>query len=100
MRTTSWLLPLAFALLSQPAHAADPKPAEAMKEVAGSAEFLRSVPKHFAVLKGMDRAKRRVTLLMDGEKEPREWPLDPDAELKLNGWWGRLDQFPIGDRVW
>ena len=100
MRTASWLLPIACALLSPPAFAADPKPAEAMKEVAGSAEFLRSVPKHFAVLKGMDRAKRRVTLLLDGEKEPREWPLAPDAELKIAGWWGRLEQFPIGDRVW
>jgi hypothetical protein len=71
-----------------------------MKEVAGAAEFLRSVPKHFAILKAMDRAKRRVTLLMDGDKDPRDWPLAPDAELKLNGWWGRLDQFPIGERVW
>jgi hypothetical protein len=71
-----------------------------MKEVAGAAEFLRSVPKHFAILKAMDRAKRRVTLLMDGDKEPRDWPLASDAELKLNGWWGRLDQFPIGERVW
>src|SRR5437588_6552882 len=84
-----------------PAYGADPKPAgDAMKEVAGAAEFLRSVPKHFATLKGMDRAKQRVTLLMEGEKEAREWQLAPDAELKINGWWGRLDQFLIGDRVW
>ena len=66
-----------------------------MMEVAGSAEFLRSVPKHFATLKGMDRAKQRVTLLFEGEAEPRDWPLVSDAEIKVHGWWGRLDQFAI-----
>jgi hypothetical protein len=91
---------LCCSLFSLPAFAADPKAEEKMREVAGSAEFLRSVPKHFAILKGMDRAKQRVTLLMEGESEPREWPLTPDAELKIAGWWGRLDQFQIGDRVW
>src|SRR6266849_2566502 len=80
-------------LAASPTHAADPKAInDQMKEVAGAAEFLRSVPKHFATLKAMDRAKRRVTLLMEGDKEPREWPLAPDAELKLNGWWRRLDR--------
>jgi hypothetical protein len=71
-----------------------------MKEVAGSAEFLRSVPKHFATLKAMDRARQRVTLLMEGETQAREWPLVADAEIKIQGWWGRLDQLAIGDRVW
>src|ERR1700687_1551665 len=101
MRTAILLL-VCFScwLLTQRASAADAKPEEKMREVAGSAEFLRSVPKHFATLKGMDRAKHRVTLLMEGETEPREWPLAPDAELKIAGWWGRLDQFSIGDRVW
>src|SRR5262249_10519433 len=23
-----------------------------------------------------------------------------DAEVKVHGWWGRLDQFTLGDRVW
>jgi hypothetical protein len=101
MRTPIFLLPL-FLCIASPctADAADAKPEDKMREVAGSAEFLRSVPKHFATLKGMDRAKHRVTLLMEGETEPREWPLAPDAELKIAGWWGRLDQFAIGDRVW
>jgi hypothetical protein len=101
MRTLTFLLPLlCWPFLLIPAIAADAKPEEKMREVAGSAEFLRSVPKHFATLKGMDRGKKRVTLLMEGEAEPREWPLAPDAELKIAGWWGRLDQFSIGDRVW
>jgi hypothetical protein len=71
-----------------------------IKEVAGTAEFLRSVPKHFATLKAVDVPRRRVTLLIEGEKLPKVWPLAADAEIKVAGWWGRLDQFTLGDRVW
>jgi hypothetical protein len=81
----------------------DPKPkkvADKIKEVAGTAEFLRSLPKHFATLKAIDLPNRRVSLLIDGEKLPKVWPLTPDAEIKIAGWWGRLDQFAAGDRVW
>jgi len=88
-------------LAGQAAVAADAKSTnEKVKEIAGTAEFLRSVPKHFATLKAMDRANRRVTLLLEGESEPRVWTLAPEAELKIAGGWGRLDQFRIGDRVW
>jgi hypothetical protein len=84
-----------------PAAEPDPKPAnEKIKEVAGTAEFLRSVPKHFATLQHVDRARQRITLLLEGETQPREWPLAPDAEIKRFGWWGRLHQFQVGDRVW
>jgi hypothetical protein len=73
---------------------------EKIKEVAGTAEYLRSVPKHFATLQAVDAARRRVTLLIEGEKLPKSWTLTPDAEVKVLGWWGRLDQFTPGDRVW
>jgi hypothetical protein len=73
---------------------------EKVKEIAGTAEFLRSVPKFFATLKAVDAAENRVTLLIDGENLPKVWRLAPDAEVKRAGWWGRLDQFKIGDRVW
>jgi hypothetical protein len=92
---------LGFLLLAWTAAAAEPKPIEdKVKEVAGTAEFLRSVPKHFATLKGIDRARRRVTLQLDGEAEPKAWPLADDAEVKRAGWWARLDQMRVGDRVW
>ena len=71
-----------------------------VKEIAGSAEFLRSVPKHFATLKAVDVPGHKVTLLIEGEVLPKVWTLVPDAEVKVLGWWGRLDQFRIGDRVW
>jgi hypothetical protein len=96
---------LAACLLAAPPRAAEPAKDkkgvnDKIKEVAGSAEFLRSVPKHFATLKAVDVARRRVTLLLEGEKLAKVWPLAPDAELKVFGWWGRLDQFTAGDRVW
>jgi hypothetical protein len=90
-------------LLAAPAAGADDKPKplnEKVKEIAGTAEFLRSVPKHFAVLKAVDPAQRSVTLLIEGESLPKVWPLTSDAEIKVAGWWGRLDQLTVGDRVW
>jgi hypothetical protein len=70
------------------------------REIAGTAEFLRSVPKRFAVLQACDPLQGRVTLLLSGEQQAKEWSLVPDAEIKVAGWWGRLDQFHAGDRVW
>jgi hypothetical protein len=91
----------------QPVRADDAKPGadkktvnDKVKEIAGTAEFLRSVPKHFAILKSVDPAQLRVTLLIEGEKLPKVWPLVPDAEIKRAGWWARLDQLPVNDRVW
>jgi Cu/Ag efflux protein CusF len=76
------------------------KSQEIMKEVAGTAEFLRGVPKAFAIVKAIDVPGRKVTLLLDGEKLAKVWPLIPDAEIKVAGWWGRLGQFKAGDKVW
>jgi hypothetical protein len=82
---------------------AAPTPAQAnakVKALAGTAEFLRLLPKPFGTVKGIDAKARTVTLLLDGETEAKTWPLEPDAEVKVAGWWGRLDQFQPGDRVW
>ncbi len=75
-------------------------PTKAVKEIAGTAEFLRLLPKPFAILKGVDPNRRTVTLLIEGEKVAKVWPVEPDAEIKVSGWWGRLEQFRPGDRVW
>lgn len=83
-----------------PRKVARPNADKAIREVAGSAEFLRSLPKRFGTLVGLDTSNRRVTLLFDDEKTPRQWPLLDDAEIKVDGWWGRLDQFSPGERVW
>jgi hypothetical protein len=71
-----------------------------VKEVAGTAEFLRVLPKPFATLQAIDPARHTVTLLLEGEKVAKVWPIEPDAEIKIAGWWGRLEQFKPGQRVW
>src|SRR5260370_27658804 len=60
-----------------------------VKEIAGTAEFLRSVPKYFATLKAVDVPQHRVTLLIEGESLSKVWSLVPDAEIKRAGWWAR-----------
>lgn len=71
-----------------------------VKAIAGTSEFLRLLPKPFATVKDVDAKAHAITLLIDGEKEAKAWPLEPDAEVKVGGWWGRLEQFQPGDRVW
>ncbi|MBY0460606.1 MAG: DUF3179 domain-containing protein, partial [Gemmataceae bacterium] len=77
-----------------------PDPEDALADAAGSAEILRGLPKPFATLKSFDPKAGTVTLLLDGEKVAKVWPLEPDAEVKVNGFWGRLEQFKPGQRVW
>jgi len=102
MRIVSFcLLTTGSCLLNSSLHADEAKSIqEKTKEIAGTAEFLRGVPKHSATLKAVDAARRQVTLLIEGETVPKVWPVVPDAEIKIAGWWGRLDQFTLGDRVW
>lgn len=78
----------------------DKKVDDKLREIAGSAEVLAAVPKKYATLQSVDLKNRIVTILAEGEKEAKTWPLADDAELKIHGWWGRLDQFTLGDRVW
>jgi hypothetical protein len=96
---------LAFALLwvGQFVSADDDffKPKEEDKRSpAGKAETLRHVPKKFAIIQAVNLAKPSITLLVDGEKEAKDWAVNLDAEFKIHGWWGRLAQFHSGDRVW
>src|SRR5262249_16643853 len=82
---------------------APPTPAEAnkkVKEIAGTAEFLRLLPKPFATVKAVDAKAHTVALLLEGKTEAKTWPVEADAEVKIGGWWGRLEQFKPGDRVW
>lgn len=103
-RGLSFALVLGGLLGVVPTLAGDEPPAKSLsektREIAGTAEFLRSVPKRLAVLTGVDAPRRRVTLLIEGETLAKEWAVAPDAEVKVAGWWGRLDQLARGDRVW
>jgi hypothetical protein len=75
-------------------------PRKEAKVLSGSSEYLRSLPKRFASLRGVDTARHCVSLLIEGESLAKVWLLTPDAEIKVNGWWGRLDQLRTDDRVW
>jgi hypothetical protein len=66
----------------------------------GRAEMLRQMPKKFGRIEAKDEAKREVRLLLDGDKDASTWIVNPDAEVKLHGWWARLRDFQAGDRVW
>jgi hypothetical protein len=85
-------------LRAEPEAPADPN--KNVREVAGTSEFLRVLPKPFATLQAIDPQRRTVTLLLDGEKEAKVWPVEPDAEIKVGAWWGRLEQLKAGQRVW
>ncbi len=79
---------------------ASPKAGDKIREGAGEAEFLRLLPKRFAILQAVDTPARRVTLLVEGENLAKVWRVLPDAEIKCAGWWGRLDQLVPGTRIW
>ena len=71
-----------------------------VKMIAGKSELLRLLPKPFGVVKAIDAKARTVSLLLDGEKVAKVWPVEADAEVKIAGWWGRLDQLKAGSNVW
>jgi hypothetical protein len=90
----------ALQAVAPPARRSDRKAEKAIREVAGTAEFLRSLPKKFGTLVRVDTARHRVTVRFDGDKRDSEWALNEDAEIKVDGWWGQLDQLVVGERVW
>ena len=83
------LVALTIALLAAPAFAAAPPAGKrsarqvekTIREVAGSAEFLRSLPKRFGQFVSFDATRRQVVLHFDGDKAPTSYPLTDDAEI-------------------
>jgi len=102
LRIPIWILAVAALLVRSPfLTAAEAKNVDdKVKEIAGTSEFLRSVPKYFGALKAVDPGRHRVTLLLEGQKDAHTWQLSADAEIKVAGWWGRLEDFTPGDRIW
>jgi hypothetical protein len=81
---------------------ADYKPlgANGHAAAAGPHGNLDVTSRRFGILKATDPVHARITVVLEGETEPKEWPLRPGAEVWHLGWWGRLNQFTAGDRVW
>ncbi len=74
--------------------------AGAQKPMKDRTVLLRQSPKHFVTVVRTDSAARTVELRIEGKNDTRTFGLTPDAEVKIHGSWGRLDQLVIGDRAW
>ena len=98
----AWVSVLVTILVAVPVrgHEEDEKNNNDKKPVAGKADVLKLIPKKFATLVSVDSDRRAVQVRFDDEQETKSWNVEPDAELKINGWWGRLEHFKKGDRVW
>jgi hypothetical protein len=70
------------------------------RDAAGPLGNLDVTSRRVGTLMATDPQRQRLALVLDGDTEPKEWPLGPGAEVWHAGWWGRLDQFSVGDRVW
>lgn len=63
------------------------------------ATLLRAALKPYAAFQGVDR-DGRLLLRAEGEKEDKAWPVDPDAEIRVRGTWGALEDLTAGERLW
>ena len=70
------------------------------KEVAGKADLLKLLPKKFGKLIRVNAEDRKIEVHFEKDQAPTTWSIKPDAEIKVHGWWGRLEQLQAGDRVW
>ncbi len=62
--------------------------------------LLRTALKTHAAFAGFDPARGEVRLHVEGEKDERTWPIDADAEVRIHGVWGGLEDLVKGERVW
>ncbi|MFO0812499.1 MAG: DUF3179 domain-containing (seleno)protein [Gemmatales bacterium] len=81
-----------------------------VKAIAGTAEFLKSVPKVEVIFNSYHASSRTVSffpvqadaghatsLTLSSAANAR---LTPDAEVKRHGWWARPEQFEPNEKVW
>lgn len=61
--------------------------------------LLRHSLKPHAAFLGLDR-EGRVRLRVEGDPEEKAWPLDPEAEIRVHGTWGAVEDLKAGERVW
>src|ERR1051326_6301583 len=75
----------------------DTKKAEEI--VRDRSSFLRTAQKTYAAFVGADRANGEVTFRPEGEPQEKSCPIDADAEVRVHGHWGSLEEIAKGDRV-
>ncbi|HUG89388.1 MAG TPA: hypothetical protein VML55_01055, partial [Planctomycetaceae bacterium] len=91
---------LSLVALAMPSVVPGDEAADRIKQIAGKAELLRRAPKKFAVFLDAAPDGSTVSVRLEGDEAATTWPVLPDAEIKVHGWWGRLAQCRQGDRVW
>ncbi len=100
MKSPRLMMALLPFLLAGEGVAAEDSAQEKEKILREKTRLLRKSPKRFATFRGADPSRGEVELLTEGEKDSRVWKLDPEAEIKIEGFWGRLEDLRAGDRVW
>jgi len=61
--------------------------------------LLRHSLKPHAVFLGVT-PEGRVRLRVDNDPQEKEWPLDPESEIRVHGTWGAAADLVPGERVW
>lgn len=87
-------------LLVSPAHAQRPKEDPKERLLKNRTRLLRRSPKHFAMLRAVRAEPREIEVKLEKSGEVRKLRLEPDAEVRVSGWWGRLEHLRVGNRVW
>ncbi|HLF93808.1 MAG TPA: hypothetical protein VJB14_10105 [Planctomycetota bacterium] len=87
----------ALAALSLLAAVQNPPPPDSIQKE--RATLLRSALKPYGAFQGVDR-DGRLLLRAEGEKEDKAWTVDPDAEIRLRGTWGAIEDLVPGERLW
>ena len=88
----------ALAILVAFASPQDPKAAE--KILKERATLLRSAKKLYAAFIEADPAKGVIRLRSEEDGQEKTWAIDADAEVRVRGWWGALEDLDKGDRLW
>jgi hypothetical protein len=91
---------LAALLLQDPPQEKKPPkdPTDPKQIVLDRSSFLRTAVKSYSAFVRADGAK--LVLRPEGESQERSFEIDPDAEIRVQGYWGGLEDLAAGDRVW
>jgi hypothetical protein len=88
----------ALAILAAFAAPQDPKSTE--KILKERATLLRSAKKLYAAFVEANPAMGEIRLRSEEDGEEKTWALDAEAEIRIRGWWGGLEDLVPGERIW
>jgi hypothetical protein len=91
------LTAFAIAILPFLAGIQDPSPSDSIQKERAS--LLRSALKPYATFQGVDR-EGRIVLRGEGDADEKTWAVDPEAEIRVQGYWGGLEDLVKGERLW